>query len=92
MTDIGQDEPFVDINAVAGELREVFAVDITTATGQCGGCGQSGPLAQARLYSRSPGHVLRCRACDGVLMRVVSSPDRTWLDLRGLVYLQVRTS
>jgi hypothetical protein len=92
MTDSTQDEPFVDINAVAGELREVFAVDITTATGQCGGCGQSGPLAQARLYGRPPGHVLRCRGCDGVLMRMVTAPGNTWLDLRGLAYLQVTTS
>jgi hypothetical protein len=86
------DERFLDINAVAGELREVFAVDLTTATGQCAGCGRSGPLADGVLYGRSPGHVLRCRSCDNVLLRMVSGPGQTWLDLRGLAYVQVITS
>lgn len=85
------DEEFVDINSVAGDLREVFAVDVTTATGECLSCGQSGPLAEARLYGRSPGVVMRCRRCDAVLMRVVTGPGRTWLDLRGLAYVQVST-
>jgi hypothetical protein len=34
---------------------------------------------------------VRCAGCDDVLMRVVTSPDRTWLDLRGLTYLQLAT-
>lgn len=79
----------LDINVVAGQLREVFAVDVTTATGRCGSCGRSGPLADALLYGRAPGIVLRCRGCSGVLLRVVTGPDRTWLDLRGLAYLEL---
>lgn len=88
MTD---DNEFVDVNTVAGELRDVFAADMTTATGRCAGCGRTGPLAQAKLYGRSPGLVMRCRDCDTVLMRVVSAPGRTWLDLSGLTYLQMAT-
>jgi len=83
------DEEFLDINSVAGDLRDVFAVDITTATGRCTACGTAGPLAEARLYGRAPGMVLRCRHCDNVLMRVVAAPERTWLDLRGLAYVEV---
>jgi hypothetical protein len=81
----------LDINAAAGELRDVFAVDITTAVGRCAGCGRSGALAQARLYVSSPGLVLRCAGCDTVLLRKVTAPGRTWLDLRGLAFLQVNT-
>ncbi|MDQ1671105.1 MAG: hypothetical protein QOE40_3166, partial [Actinomycetota bacterium] len=29
--------------------------------------------------------------CDGVLLRLVSAPGRTWLDMRGLRSLQVPT-
>jgi hypothetical protein len=90
MTDHSSDQ-FVDINAAAGDLREVFAIDITTASGKCGHCGHDEPLAEGRLYGRMPSLVLRCRTCDGVLMRMVSAPGRTWLDMRGLEYVLMAT-
>ncbi|MGZ4589651.1 MAG: DUF6510 family protein [Actinomycetes bacterium] len=34
---------------------------------------------------------MRCRGCDGVLLRVVSTPGRTWLDMRGLRQLELAT-
>jgi hypothetical protein len=79
----------LDGNAAAGVLSEVFAVDVTAAIGQCAGCGSRGPLGGAGSYLEAPGAVLRCRSCDNVLVRVVTSPDRYWLDLRGLVVLQL---
>ena len=78
----------LDGNAAAGALSEVFAVDVTAAIGQCAGCGSRGPLGGAASYLDAPGTVLRCQSCDHVLVRVVTSPDRYWLDLRGLVVLQ----
>jgi NAD-dependent SIR2 family protein deacetylase len=84
-------DAYVDGNAAAGALHEVFAVDLTAATAQCEGCGQMGPLARARLYTNAPGLVARCDGCDSVLLRVVSAPGRTWLDMRGLRSLEVRT-
>ncbi|HEX3588553.1 MAG TPA: DUF6510 family protein [Pseudonocardiaceae bacterium] len=86
------DDQFVDINAVAGDLRDVFAVDITTASGKCGHCGSDGPLANGRLYGRMPALVLRCRSCDAVLLRMVTAHGRTQLDMRGLAYLQLTTA
>jgi len=82
---------FLDGNAAAGPLREIFAVDLTAATGQCAGCGNRAVLARARLYARAPGLVVRCTECDGVLLRLVEGPRRTWLDLRGLTFIQVTT-
>jgi hypothetical protein len=82
-------EDFVDANAAAGSLREIFAVDLTAATGRCDSCGNTAVLAQARLYTRAPGVVARCVQCDAVLFRLVQSPRRTWLDLRGLAYLEI---
>jgi hypothetical protein len=33
--------------------------------------------------------VARCPTCDAVLLRLVRSPDRAWLDLRGVTCLQL---
>jgi hypothetical protein len=41
-------------------LRDVFSVDMTGATGRCAGCGNTGPLAEGRIFSHSPGLVLCC--------------------------------
>ena len=79
---------YLDGNAAAGALREVFAVDITAAIGQCAGCGRTGVFAEARVYLNAPGMVARCSGCDDVLLRVVSTPNYTFLDLRGLTYLR----
>ena len=84
MTDI-----YLDGNAAAGELREIFAVEVTNAGGQCAGCGRTAVLADVRLYVQAPGLVARCPACDLVLFRLVRAPGRAWLDLRGLTYLQL---
>jgi hypothetical protein len=81
-------DSFLDGNAAAGVLREVFAVDVTSARGSCVGCGRTGPMAEARLFADAPGLVLRCAGCDAVLLRLVSGGGRRWLDLRGLSYLQ----
>jgi predicted RNA-binding Zn-ribbon protein involved in translation (DUF1610 family) len=81
----------LDGNALAGPLRELFAVELTVALGTCANCGHSGPLAEARVYSRAPGVVVRCPTCEEVLIRVVAGPGRTWLDLRGLAVVEVPT-
>jgi Family of unknown function (DUF6510) len=80
----------LDGNVLAGALRELFTVDITTAVGQCAACGTAGAMGQARVYADAPGLVARCPACDEVVLRLVRSPDRAWLDLRGISYLQVQ--
>lgn len=80
---------YLDGNAAAGALSNLFAVDITAAIARCGGCGHTGVFADTRLYVDAPGLVARCSGCDGVLMRVVTTPTDTYVDLRGLTYLKV---
>ena len=82
-------EQVLDGNAMAGTLREIFAVDVTTAVTVCAGCGQAGAVATLRLYRSAPGLVARCPHCDDVVLRVVRGPDSAWLDLRGTVSLRV---
>lgn len=83
------DSYFLDGNAAAGPLLELFGFDVTTATGQCDHCGRVGALAEARLYDPIHGMVFRCPGCDGILMRMVEHDTRVWLDLRGLTFLEL---
>jgi hypothetical protein len=81
-------DDWVDGNALAGPLSELFGVDVTAAVGRCAGCGRTGPFAEARVHDRAPGLVARCVGCQRVLLRLVRAPSRAWLDLQGLAYLQ----
>ncbi|HET6986714.1 MAG TPA: DUF6510 family protein [Kribbella sp.] len=83
------DATYLDGNAAAGALSQLFATDVTAAIARCDGCGQTGVFAESRLYVDAPGLVARCASCDNVLLRVVSTPNDTYLDLRGLTYLRV---
>jgi Family of unknown function (DUF6510) len=77
----------LDGNAIAGLLREVFGAELTVATRECASCGAGGPLAETRVYVRTPGTVVRCRSCDSVLMVLVTVRGTTCVDLRGLIRL-----
>jgi hypothetical protein len=82
-------EQYLDGNALAGPLREVFAVDTTSAACHCVNCGRIGPVASLRVYAQAPGMVGRCPGCEQVVLRFVRAPDAAWLDLRGTVSLQI---
>lgn len=80
---------YVDGNALAGPLREVFATDVTGAEGRCVSCGMTSPVAALRVYDHGPGLVARCPTCMEVVLRLVRSPGSVWLDLRGVVSLRI---
>jgi Family of unknown function (DUF6510) len=82
------DETMLDGNAAAGDLQELFAVEVTELVGVCAGCGRTGPLAEAHVFALAPGLTLRCPGCDAVLARLVRLPDRTLFELRGLRRLE----
>jgi len=79
----------LDGNALAGDLRDIFAVDVTAAIATCAGCGRSGAIATLLLWGPAPGQVARCPDCHDVVLRVVRAPDRIFLDLRGAVRLEL---
>ena len=79
----------VDGNAVAGELSQIFGGDVTGAMGTCDTCGHRDAVAAAHAYVDGPGVVLRCPGCHGVLMRWVTTPASTWLDMTGVRSLQI---
>jgi hypothetical protein len=73
----------VDGNAAAGAFQEVLGFDVTTASLTCADCGRAGTFAEAHVYQRAAGIVVRCPACDHVLARLVQTPTEVWLDLHG---------
>ncbi|GIF72473.1 DUF6510 family protein [Asanoa siamensis] len=80
---------YVDGNALAGPLMDIFAVDMSMAAGTCAHCGDRGMLAQMHVYDHAAGTVVRCPNCQEVNMTLVRGPDRAWLDLRGVVALEI---
>jgi hypothetical protein len=82
-------DTWVDGNALAGMLRELFAVDVTAARCRCASCGRPQRFGEARVFERAPGAVARCLGCEAVLLRVVRAPGRMWLDLTGVAYVEV---
>jgi hypothetical protein len=77
----------LDGNAIAGQLVQVFGVELTTATAVCGTCGASAFVGELAVYLRAPGTVVRCRRCDAVLMVLVEGRRTTCVDVQGLAAL-----
>jgi Zn finger protein HypA/HybF involved in hydrogenase expression len=82
------DSLMLDGNAVAGLLREVFAVEMTTALGTCGNCGATDAVGATHVY-RGAGIVLRCPHCDSALVTIVKSDTKMWMGFPGVRTLQV---
>ena len=82
------DELMLDGNSVAGLFQEVFAVEMTTAIGTCGGCGASEAMGAAQVF-RGAGVVLRCPHCHNTLMTIVTDEARVWIGIQGMRTLEV---
>ena len=82
---------YLDGNAAGGELSRIFAVDVTAAEGECANCGLRKRFAEAHLYMDCPGLVARCSSCRHVLLRLVDTGERMFLDLRGMTCLTLST-
>jgi Family of unknown function (DUF6510) len=82
------DALMLDGNAIAGLLQEVFAVEMTTALGTCGGCGATEPVGAIHVF-RGAGIVLRCPHCDNALVKIVRDDARLWVAFPGVRTLEV---
>ena len=80
----------LDGNAIGGVLLELFGNEMTDVPGTCAHCGSQEQMAVTDVYLDAPGIVVRCRHCQGVLLRIVRSGERTWLDLSGLSSIELR--
>lgn len=87
-TDINR-ELMLDANAIAGLLYDVFGVEMTASPTECANCGNEDEIGALLAFTQGPGIVLRCPACEKVVMRIVRTEDAIYLDARGAVYLRL---
>jgi hypothetical protein len=77
----------LDGNALAGLLYKLFDVEMTVAPVECASCGRYGEMGSLWAFTASPGYVLRCPACQNIILRIVVTPDKVYVDARGAAYL-----
>ena len=79
-----QSEMKLDGNAIARPLaRDLHDGDDHGGARTCAGCGKVHAVGRVDVYMNAPGVVVRCPACEQVLMRIVHGRGRYWIDLRG---------
>jgi len=81
----------LDANGVAGLLFDVFGAEMTAENTECAHCGNEARMGTLLAFTQGPGVVLRCSACEKVMIRIVQTPDSIFLDARGAVYLRLKT-
>ena len=87
-TDINR-ELMLDANATAGLLYEIFGTEITASPTECANCGNQGEIGALLAFTQGPGIVLRCSACEQVVLRITQLPNEILLDARGAVYIRL---
>jgi hypothetical protein len=73
---------WLDGNALAGLLQELFATELTDMPHGCASCGAVRAIGAHRLYCGA-GLVLRCPDCSGIALAVATAPDRHVVHLSG---------
>ena len=79
----------LDGNAIAGDLWEVFGADVSGAATVCASCGASSYVAEAVVYTRGPGTVVRCRSCGEIHIVLVTIRDVTCVDITGIAAMRM---
>jgi hypothetical protein len=88
MTIYASDDPSrLDGNSAAGLLREVFAVEMMTASCTCAACGRVSAVGALHLYGGAMGSVLRRPSCEALVLCITSGPAGYFIELRGVVHV-----
>jgi hypothetical protein len=80
----------LDGNAVAGVLQDIFGVEMAANPAECASCGNVSELGGLMACTQTPGAVLRCPACEAVMVTIVQTPVAIYLDARGAAYLKLK--
>ena len=73
----------LDGNAAAGLMVEIFGVEMTASPAECSACGYTGAIGSLLAFMHTPGVILRCPACGGVMLRISVTPGAYYVDARG---------
>lgn len=84
-------ELMLDANATASLLFDVFGAEMTAEMTECVYCGNEDRVGTLLAFTHGPGVVLRCSACENVMIRIVRTPEAIYLDAHGAVYLRLKT-
>jgi hypothetical protein len=88
MTPASAEDPLrLDGNSAAGELQEVFAVEMTTASCACATCRRDSAVGALYLYGGPMGCVLRCPNCEAIVLCVTRVPVGHFIELRGILHV-----
>ena len=79
----------MDGNAIAGQLQQIFGRDMTMAMARCAACAHEAAVGALMAFTRAPGVVLRCPACQAAIARIVATPSAIYLEARGATYLRM---
>ena len=79
---MSEDALWLDGNAIAGLLSELFSAEMTTVPRRCQSCRQVNVVGAHRVYVGA-GIVVRCPACGDVAMRIVTLEDRHRVQMAG---------
>lgn len=79
----------LDGNAAGGILHDVFCREMSVSPTECANCGREGEIGTLLAFNQAPGLVLRCPACESVMIRMVRAGSSIYLDARGAVYLRL---
>ena len=78
----------VDGNAVIGALSLAVGADTGHASVVCAACGHDHPVAEAHVYLRCPGMVIRCPNCSNTEIVLVEIKQRFQLTISGVTRLE----
>lgn len=82
-------EMMLDGNALGGMMLEMFGVEMTATQTECAHCGTGNEMGALMVFTQAPGVVMRCPACEQIMVRVVRTPTAMYLDARGATYLRI---
>jgi hypothetical protein len=88
---MSEDDRWLDGNAIAGLLGEVFGAELTRTERGCQSCGAITCLGAHRVYLGA-GTVVRCPVCGDLALRITSLPDRHVVLLAGTWTLELPRS
>ena len=79
---------YVDGNAVIGALSLALGVDTGHAVVVCAACGLDHPVAEAHVYLRCPGIVIRCPSCTNAEIVLIEIEHRFQVTISGITRLE----
>ena len=80
----------VDGNAIIGALSLALGTPMDDATMTCAACGTRHPVAEAHVYLRCPGTVVRCPQCGAAEIVLVERARRFEVTMRNVATLELR--